>query len=221
MKKTTKNIHKFIIPKSAGGHYDIRIGKIRGSSIDAYIPSQRLSRTLGRIYDLNEELIRRADDRLGKEQFKNKIIAVMKEQKRFVNPKTAEVSYKDRTISEALRIVSRSRIFTTKEEQALENFRKNINRKDNEKIRNEVYNEWADIYHHEVIEDGKKVIKKYSKMPWKKIVWDKDTKSFRMIISVDKETGKQTLSKSGIKFLEDKKGKYRIGEQIFEFVDVV
>ena len=221
MKKRTKNIHKFIIPKSAGGHYDIRIGKLRGSNIDAYIPSQRLSRTLGRIYDLNEEMIRRADDRLGKEQFKNKIIAVMKEQKRVVNPKTAEVSYKDRTISEALRIVSRSRIFTTKEEQALENFRKNINRSYNDALRTSIYNEWADIYHHETIQDGKKVIKEYGKMPWKKIVWDKDTQSFRMIISVDKATGKQTLSKSGIKFLEKKKGKYRIGETIFEFVDVV
>lgn len=221
MKKTTKNIHKFIIPKSAGGHYDIRIGKYKGSNIDRYVPSQRLSRTLGRIYDLNEELIRRADENLGKEQFKNKIIAVMKEQKRIVNPKTAVVSYKDRTISEALRIVSRSRVFTTKEEQALANFRKNINRQENEKTRTLVYNEWADLYQKEVIKDGKKETIEYGKMPWKKIVWDKDTKSFRMIIKVDKETGKTTLSKSGIKFIEKKEGKYKIGEQIFEFVDVV
>lgn len=213
MKKTTKNIHKFIIPKSAGGHYDIRIGKIRGSSIDAYIPSQRLSRTLGRIYDLNEELIRRADDRLGKEQFKNKIIAVMKEQKRIVNPETGVVSYKDRTISEAIRIVSKSRIFTSKQELGLENIRKNMSRGSQKELRAEIYMNWGEPYKRTVIVNGVETTQTYYRMPWKKIVWDEKTQSYRLL-----ENGK--LSKGGLKFIEKRKGKYD-KEAIFEFVDVV
>lgn len=213
MKKTTKNIHKFIIPKSAGGHYDIRIGKIRGSSIDAYIPSQRLSRTLGRIYDLNEELIRRADDRLGKEQFKNKIIAVMKEQKRIVNPETGVVSYKDRTINEAIRIVSKSRIFTSKQELGLENIRKNMARGSQKELRAEIYMNWGEPYKRTVIIDGVETTQTYYRMPWKKIVWDEKTQSYRLF-----ENGK--FSKGGLKFIEKRKGKYD-KEAIFEFVDVV
>lgn len=213
MKKTTKNIHKFIIPKSAGGHYDIRIGKIRGSNIDAYIPSQRLSRTLGRIYDLNEELIRKADDKLGKEQFKHKIVALMKEQKRIVNPETGVVSYKDRTISEAIRIVSKSRIFTSKQELGLENIRKNMSRGSQKELRAEIYMNWGEPYKRTVIVNGVETTQTFYRMPWKKIVWDEKTQSYRLF-----ENGK--LSKSGLKFIEKRKGKYD-KEAIFEFVDVV
>lgn len=214
MKRKTKNIHRFIIPKTAGGHYDIKTKLIAGTRFERYVPSQRLSRVLGRIYDMNYNKIHTADEKLGKEQFKNKILALMKEGKRIVNEETGVVSYKDRTLNEALRIMSKSTIFTSREELGLENIRKNIARGTQVELRTEIAMNWGEPYlYRKVHKDGTITEMTINRIPWKKIVWDEKTQSYRLM-----QNGK--LSESGLKFIQKKRGKYD-RTAIFEFVDKV
>ena len=216
MNRKTKNIHRFRIPKSAGGHYDIREEAIRGSRFKRYVPSQQLSRTLGRIYDMNRDRILEADENLGKTQFKNKVIALMKEGKQVVNEETGEIKYVERTLNEALRTMSRSTVFTSKEELGLENIRKSISKGKNKEIRDLMKLNWGVPYtYRRMNKDGTITEMTIYRIPWKQLVWDEKTHSYRM------QMDNGQLSESGIRFTNSRRrGKYAI-DPIAEWVDVV
>lgn len=215
MKKRTKNIHKFIIPKTAGGHYDIKIHDSKSGVYKLATPSDKLRRVINRIYDLNYEKIQEADPNIQKKQFRNKIVSLMAEKTEFVNPTTGEVSYKHRTLNEAVRMVSRSTIFTTKEELGLENIRKNISRGKNPELRTKLALEFGVPYtYRRKDKDGKDFEYTVYRIPWKKLVWDKGTQSYRLNL------GDGKMSAGGLKFVKKKKGKYSY-ESIFEFVESV
>lgn len=196
--ETYKNEFDLLTNRPERGHViynaaGVKVGKYSLSKKEQKIEN-KLKRYIKRIYSDNEKMLQEKGI-TSSNQFQEYMYDLMYE-RRF--DETGAIASKPRSVKESLRILSRTRAFTSKEELALENMKNIVARGKNPEIRAELAQYFGN---------------KGGQIQWKKLEWHPAIKVNGRV----KEPGYYTIPGVNVKltFRKKKKGKYNF-EELFD-----